>query len=413
MNQEGILTEGHIAKQLILFALPLLGSSFIQQMYNTVDLLFAGNMIGTEATAAVGASSMVITCIVTLFSGLSVGTGVVVANKVGAGEWKDVNTILHTAMGLSLTAGLLLSVIGILLSRQMLIWMNTPVDILDMALSYVRIYFFSMIPLAIYNMNAGIIRAVGNSKMPMLIQLAGGIVNVVADFTSIYFFHMGVNGVAWATMLSQGTAALLSVIFLMKKGKPYRLEWKKVRISRGILADIFRMGVPTGLQGMAIVLSNVFVQYKINNFGVDVIAAFSVYFKIELLIYLPIVAFGQAMMTFAGQNMGAEKPERVFRGVRICILMGIIYAVAAAVLLLSGGELVFAIFNRDEAVIACGLRIIKITFPLYWIYVILEVLADTVRGMGKSLAPMLIIMMTICVFRSLVLAAITSVWNCL
>ncbi|MCC8140148.1 MAG: MATE family efflux transporter [Lachnospiraceae bacterium] len=410
-TQDKKLTEGPIWKQLLLFALPLLGSSFIQQLYNTVDLLFAGNLIGTDATAAVGASSLVITCLVGFFTGLSVGTGVIIANRAGSGEWEDVNRTIHTAMGLSLLGGALLTVLGIALSRPVLMLMGTPTEIFDSAVSYVRVYFLSMIPLAIYNMNAGIIRSVGNSRIPLLIQSVGGVTNVLADFVSIYFLHMGVEGVAWATMLSQGIAAVLSVLFLMKKGEHYRLEWRKIRIEGNILNRILRMGVPAGLQSMVITLSNVFIQYKINAFGVDAIAAFSVYFKVELLIYLPIVAFGQAMTTFAGQNMGAGKISRIRKGVKVCIGMGITYAVVAAMLLLYLGEGIFALFDRDAAVIACGLRIIRITFPLYWVYVILEVLADAIRGTGRSLPPMGIILSTICGFRTVLLIIFTSLWD--
>ncbi len=410
-TQDKKLTEGIIWKQLLLFALPLLGSSFIQQLYNTVDLLFAGNLIGTDATAAVGASSLVITCLVGFFTGLSVGTGVIIANRAGSGEWDDVNRTIHTAMGLSLLGGALLTVLGIALSRPVLTLMGTPAEILDSAVSYVRIYFLSMIPLVIYNMNAGIIRSIGNSRIPLLIQSVGGVTNVLADFVSIYYLHMGVEGVAWATMLSQGIAAVLSMLFLMRRGERYRLGWRKIRIEGSILNRILRMGVPAGLQSMVITLSNVFVQYKINGFGVDAIAAFSVYFKVELLIYLPIVAFGQAMTTFAGQNMGAGKVDRVQKGVKACIGMGVIYAVASAMLLLYLGEGVFALFDRDAAVIACGLRIIRITFPLYWLYVVLEVLADAIRGIGRSLPPMEIILSTICGFRTVLLIIFTSLWD--
>lgn len=310
-NNERNLTEGIIWKQLLLFALPLLGSSFIQQLYNTVDLLFVGNLLEKEATAAVGASSLVITCIVGFFTGLSVGTGVIVSLALGAGEKKKIEDTIHTAMGLSLAGGAVLSVIGIALAEPFLRWMNTPEEILPAAVSYARIYFLSMIPIVTYNMNSGILRALGNSKMPMLIQFAGGIVNIIMDYVSIRYWHMGVDGVAWATMGSQGAAALLSVLSLMRGERGYRLRWKKLRIQGSIFQEILKLGVPAGLQSMVITLSNVFIQYAINGFGVDEIAAFAAYFKVELLIYLPIVAFGQAMMTFSGQNAGAGKPERV------------------------------------------------------------------------------------------------------
>lgn len=412
-NNERNLTEGIIWKQLLLFALPLLGSSFIQQLYNTVDLLFVGNLLEKEATAAVGASSLVITCIVGFFTGLSVGTGVIVSLALGAGEKKKIEDTIHTAMGLSLAGGAVLSVIGIALAEQFLRWMNTPEEILPAAVSYARIYFLSMIPIVTYNMNSGILRALGNSKMPMLIQFAGGIVNIIMDYVSIRYWHMGVDGVAWATMGSQGAAAFLSVLSLMKGEKGYRLRWKKLRIRGSIFREILKLGVPAGLQSMVITLSNVFIQYAINGFGVDEIAAFAAYFKVELLIYLPIVAFGQAMMTFSGQNAGAGKPERIKKGVRVCIAMGILYAATSAALLLIFGRPVFGLFQKDPDVIACGLRIIRITFPFYWLYVILEVLADAIRGMGRSVVPMILILANICVLRTALLILFTRIFGTL
>ena len=405
------LTEGIIWKQLLLFALPLLGSSFIQQLYNTVDLLFAGNMIGKEATAAVGASSLVITCIVGFFTGLSVGTGVIVSQAIGAGENRKVDRAVHTAMALSIVGGGILSAVRIALARTVLICMNTPSAILDSATAYVRIYLLSMIPLVTYNMNAGIIRATGNSRTPMLIQLTGGVINIAMDYVSIRFWNLGVEGVAWATMFSQGTAAILSVLYLMRKDNPYRLEWKRVRISGDVFKEVLLIGIPAGLQNLVITLSNVFVQHAINGFGVNAIAAFASYFKVELLNYLPIVAFGQAMMTFSGQNTGAGKIERVKKGARVCIAMGLGYVICSAGLLLLFGETAFGWFNKDIGVIACGMRIIRVTFPFYWLYVILEVLADAIRGAGQSVQPMVIILMNICVLRTIFLIIFTQNWN--
>lgn len=402
-QSHGNLTEGTVWKQLLLFALPLLASSLVQQLYNTVDLLFVGRMLGKEASAAVGASSLVITCIVGFFTGLSVGIGVVVSLALGADDRDKIDRAVHTGMGLSLAGGVILTVVGVALARQALVWMNTPAEILDAAADYARIYFLSMIPLVTYNMNAGIIRAVGNARVPMLLQLAGGVTNVAADYVSIRYLNLGTSGVAWATMASQGVAALLSVLYLMKGDDVCRLDWRRIRIDRGVLGQVLRIGVPAGLQSMVITLSNVIIQWAINGFGVDAIAAFSAYFKLELLIYLPIVAFGQAMMTFSGQNIGAGRFDRVRLGVRAAITMGVAYAaVSAALLLLFGGQS-FALFNKDAAVIACGVRIIRVTFPFYWIYAILEVLADTIRGAGRSLPPMAIILVCLCVLRTALL----------
>jgi putative MATE family efflux protein len=401
------LTEGTIWKQLVLFALPLLGSSFIQQLYNTVDLWYAGNMLDKNATASVGASSMIITCITGFFTGISVGISVIVSHAVGSSDKKKVDMAIHTAIGLSISGGLILSVIGILSSEKFLHLMNTPEQIFESSLLYIKIYMLSMVPIVTYNMSSGIIRALGNSSVPLIIQLTGGIVNIIMDFISIRIWNMRVEGIAWATMFSQGIAAIMSIIYLMKFSEEYKLKWRNVHIYKNILSEVCRIGIPAGLQSLIITLSNVFIQYKINGFDVDAISAFSIYFKVELIIYLPIVAFGQAMMTFAGQNTGAKKFERIEKGIRVCIITGCIYATVSAVLLIIFGKYAFGLFNEDNNVISCGIRIIKITFPFYWIYVILEVIADTIRGTGKSFSPMIIIMLNICVLRTLILAVIT------
>lgn len=405
------LTEGNIWKELILFALPLLGTSFIQQLYNTVDLWFAGNMItDTNATASVGASSMMITCIVGFFTGISIGISVIVSHSIGAKDYKKVKDTIHTAMAVSLIGGFLLSILGITFSNTFLTLMKTPKGIFNSSLTYIKIYMLSMIFIVTYNANSGIIRALGNSNVPLIIQFIGGIINVLMDFISIKFWNLGIEGIAWATMFSQGVSAILSIIYLMFYSKDYKLELKKIHIHNNILKDIFKVGIPAGLQSLIITLSNVFIQYKINGFDdVNSISAFAVYFKVELIIYLPIVAFGQAMMTFTGQNIGANKPYRVKQGIIVCLVMGIVYSVIASTILLIFGDKAFAIFNNSSEVISCGLRIIKISFPLYFVYVILEIFADTIRGTGNSFSPMIIMIINICGIRTLLLAILTSI----
>ena len=381
-----------MGRQLLLFALPLLGASFIQQLYNMVDLLFVGNILGKEATAAVGASSLLTSCIVGFFTGLSIGMGVVISLAAGQGNREKIQKGIHTAIGLSLTGGVVLTAAGLLLSRR---------------------HLLSMLPLFLYNMNAGIIRARGDSRTPMLFQLLGAVTNIVFDWLTMGRWGMDVDGAAWATFGSQLLAALCSVLYLAGRKDEYRLDLRKVRISGAILKEVLRIGVPAGLQNLVITISNIFVQTAINGLGVDVIAAFTAYFKVELVLYLPIVAFGQAATTFVGQNLGAGKFGRVQKGVRSCIGMGILYAAAAAVLLLLFGRYAFGLFSRDAAVIETGMRIIRVTFPFYWLYVILEVHADALRGSGNSVQPMIIILVCMCVLRTALLAVFTGIWDSL
>ena len=404
------LTEGTIWKKIFLFALPLLGSSLIQQLYNTVDLLFVGNWLTKESYAAVGASTLIVTCLVGFFTGMSVGSNVVIAQSLGSGTKEQIQDSVHTAVGLSLTGGLVLMVIGVIGAPYFLRGMNTAPEILEEAVSYLRIYFLSLVSVITYNMASGIIRALGNSSVPMMIQLIGGVVNVAADAVLLGNFR-NVEAVAWATMISQTLAAVLSLLYLMRVKGDCRLHLKKIHIQKKMLLKIVRIGIPAGTQNLVITVSNIFAQYHINSLGVNSIGAFTTYFKVELLLYYPIVALGQTMTTFAGQNIGAGRPDRVKRGVKVCIFMGILLSVATAALLLVFGEPVFSLFSDDAAVIREGLKVIWITFPFYWLYVILEVLADTIRGAGNAMPPMVIILSNICVLRVILLFIIMGFWK--
>ncbi|MDD2478046.1 MAG: MATE family efflux transporter [Candidatus ainarchaeum sp.] len=405
------LTKGIIWKQLLLFALPLLGSSLIQQLYNTVDLLFVGNFLDNEAFAAVGASSLIITCLIGFFTGMSVGTGVVSAQSFGGKSKADLQRTVHTAIGFSFLGGAILMAIGYVGAPTFLLWMNTPAEILDISVSYLRIYFLSFISIVTYNMGSGILRAVGDSKSPLFYQLIGGIINVIMDALFLVVFDYGVEGVAWATLFSQTVAAGCVLIHLSLTDGNHHLTWSKIRIDKEILIRIVQVGVPVGLQSLVITLSNVFVQYQINGFGVEPIAAFAAYFKVELLIYLPIVAFGQAITIFVAQNLGANRIERMKKGTRDCLLMGTALAVVTSIILLIFGREAFWIFNHDPLVIGYGIRIIQTTFPFYFLYVILEVLGGSIRGSGKTTPPMLIVLLNICVFRTIMLFVIVAFYT--
>jgi len=402
------LTEGVIWKKLLLFALPLLGSSFIQQLYNTVDLIYVGNFLGKEAAAAVGASTLFVTCLVGFFSGMSVGSSVVTAYVFGSGNKGELKKVIHTTVGLAFICGLIMMVMGLVGAPYFLELINTPDEIMGLALSYVRVYFISIIAVVTYNMASGIIRALGDSKTTMYIQLIGGLVNVVMDGVFIFIFKNGVIGVALATLFSQSVAAGLALIYLMRLEPESRLELKKIRIEGRYLKNILKVGVPSGLQALVITISNVFVQFHVNSLGVDAIAAFTAYFKVELLIYLPILAFGQAISTFTSQNLGANQYERVKKGTRVCLAMGIGITVVMSTLVLAFGHQAFSVINSDPGMLDLGVQIISVTVPFYFIYLILEVLGGTIRGAGKAVPPMVIILTNICVLRTVLLFMIMA-----
>ncbi|MBQ8974882.1 MAG: MATE family efflux transporter, partial [Oscillospiraceae bacterium] len=364
----GDLTTGAISKKLILFALPLLVGSLVQQLYNTVDLIFVGNFIDKSASAAIGASSLLVTCLVGFFGGMSVGSGVVISHIYGARDEKQLSRAIHNTAALCLAGGLALMAAGYALAPVYLRLIRTPENIQVSAVGYLRIYFLSILSVVTYNFGSGALRALGDSKSPLYAQLIGGVMNVAMDYLFIRVFNNGVNGVAWATLISQTSAAAVVVYRLVRLDPSYALRVKKIAFHRDLLKKVISIGVPAGAQSLVITLSNVMVQYHINSFGEDAIAAFTAYFKVELIIYLPIVALGQAAMTFAGQNMGAGNWERVRKGTVRCAVISMALAAVTAAAALPLGARLFRLFNKEPAVIELGRQIIGVTFPFYFLY---------------------------------------------
>ncbi len=397
------LTKGTIWKKLIIFAIPLLLSSLVQQLYNTVDLIYVGNLLGKNQSSAVGTSSLLITCLVGFFGGMSVGSGVVVSQAFGSKDRAKLRRAVHNTLALSIWGGLLLTVIGWFVAPLYLTLVRTPDEIAPEALTYLRIYFLSFVSIMSYNICSGALRALGDSKNPLIAQAIGGVVNVGMDALFLAVFEDGVAGVAWATLISQTVAAGYVVWRLTKLEGDIALKLKDVRIDKPILKEVLAMGVPAGAQSLLITLSNVMAQYQINGLDVDAIAAFTAYFKVELILYLPIVAFGQATMTFVGQNMGAGNLRRVRIGTRTCLIIAACVTAICSMPALAFGAQLFRIFNKEPEVIALGVQIIGVTFPFYFIYNVLQILGDSIRGTGKTQPPMLIVMINLCIIRTILL----------
>ncbi len=397
------LTTGVIWKKIVLFAIPLLLGSLVQQLYNTVDLIFVGNFIGKSASAAIGASSLLIACLIGFFNGMSVGSGVVISHIFGAKNFKKLDKAIHNSAALCIAGGVLMMVIGYLFSPVYLKLVNTPIEIIPEANRYLRIYFLSFLSVITYNLCSGVIRALGDSRSPLYAQIIGGLTNVGMDYLFIRVFDNGVAGVAWATLISQSVSACVVVVKLVRLDSSYALRFRKIAFDKEILLEVLRVGIPAGTQSLLITLSNVMAQYHINSLGQDAIAAFTAYFKVELLIYHPIVALGHATMTFAGQNAGAGNFERVRKGTREIAIISAVLAAVTAVISLRYGSYLFRAFNKEASVITLGQAIIGTTFPFYFIYSILQVYGDSMRGLGKSKVPMLIVMINICIIRTALL----------
>ena len=396
------LIEGSISKGILYFMIPLIGSSLIQQLYSTVDLIIVGRFLGAKASASIGASNLIITILIGFFNGMAVGTGVITSHIFGVNDNKKLKKLVSTAFLIAVTGGIILSTIGVTLSKTFLIMMNTPDEILNIAVKYLKIYMLSMTSIVVYNLCSGIVRSLGDSKSPMKFQLIGGIINVIADIVFIIVLKKGVEGAAIATFLSQTIAAILVIIYLYKREL---LIFKKssLILHKGLLYDILKIGIPIGIQSIAITLSNIIIQSKINNFGVYAIAAFTAYFKIELILYIPIIALGQAVITFMGQNIGAKQYNRSEKGLNYCVIYGTIITFIVSLILLKISPYLFSIFSEDKNVISYGVEVVKVTFPFYFLYVILECFSSGIRAFGKAIPPMIIILASFCGLRIILL----------
>ena len=404
------LTKGSIWKNILAFSIPMLLSSLVQQLYNTVDLIFVGQMIGTSASAAVGASTLLITCLVGFFSGMSVGSGVTIAKAFGAGNEHQLSKAIHCTVAFCIVGGIALMAAGYIISPFALALMRTPDNLRAPALGYMRIYFVSFPAILAYNLGSGVMRALGDSRSPLVAQFWGGLTNVAADYILIRVMQNGVNGVALASLFSQTVASLIVFRKMTKLNSAYALRLKKVAFDMPLLKEMLRIGIPTGIQSMMVTLSNLIIQFNINSLGEISIASFVSYFKAEMPIYLPQVAFGQAIMTYVGQNFGAGRIDRIKDGIRTTTILSVFITIATCALLIVFGHGLFSIFSRDPRVISTGQRIIAVSFPFYFMYCFIEIYSGTLRGLGAAKTPALITLICFCAMRPLLLCILVPIW---
>ena len=407
------MTEGGIFKNLLFFAAPLILGNLLQQMYNAVDSIIVGNYVGSNALAAVGAGASLIYLLIAFSLGASVGAGVIVSQYLGAKDKEGVHKAVHTALTISIILGLLLTISGILFSRKLLVMMNTPAEILDDAACYLRIYSYGLIFNVVYNMAAGILNAAGNSRRSLIYLAAAAVTNIFMDLLLIAGLKIGVAGAAIATNFSQAISCILALWFLFRVPADYRISLKSLRIHKAMALRIIQIGLPTGIQNMVISFSNILIQASINQYGATAVAGFSAYLKIDGFNILPVLSFSMAITTFIGQNYGAGKYDRMKKGMWVTLLMGIVYTVLTGILLLTFSGQIMRLFSEDVGVIAYGQTAMRYFCPFYWILAILHSLAGTVRGTGKSIPPMVVLLVSLCLFRivwiQLVLPYYTSI----
>ena len=394
------ITEGVIWKQLLLFFFPILFGTFFQQLYNTADAVIVGRFVGKEALAAVGGpTGTIINLFVGFFIGLSSGAGVIISQFFGAGQKKQLSQAVHTAMAFSAVCGFFIMIIGIVLAPFALEAMDTPADILPYGVLYMRIYFLGVIPNLIYNMGAGILRAVGDSRRPLYFLIASCFTNIVLDIIFVVIWNMGVMGAAIATILSQLLSAVLVLIVLMHTRQPYRLMLSSLTFHKDMLIRIVRIGFPAGLQSVMYTSSNIIIQSSVNSLGTDTVAAWTAYGKIDTLFWMMISAFGISITTFVGQNYGAKKSDRVYKGIRVCLFMCFLSSIVLSFLLYTFGSLVFLLFTTDTAVIAKGTQILRYLVPTFFTYVCVEIYSGSLRGTGDCWIPMILTSLGVCVLR--------------
>lgn len=393
------MTSGSIWKRMILFALPLMLGNLFQQMYNTVDSLIVGRFVGSSALAAVSSSGSLIGMLIGLLSGISSGAGVIVARHFGAGDREGLHRTVHTIVAFGLAAGVVMTAVGVLLSPQILMWMGTPESVMSESVTYLRIYFCGSLAVMMYNVFVGILQAVGDGRHPLYYLIASSVVNLGLDLLFIQAFDAGVGGAALATVISQVVSALLCLIQLMRTKEDYRLELRSIRFERDILGQIVRVGLPSGVQNSIIAFANVIVQSNVNAFGEMAMAGYGAYAKIEGFGFLPINSFTLALTTFVGQNLGATQYERTKKGARFGILMTVTLAEAIGVLVFLFAPQLIALFDPTPEVVAFGVGKARTAALFYCLLAYAHSVAAVLRGAGKAVIPMAIMIAIWCGVR--------------
>lgn len=400
--KENRITEGSIFGQLLLFFFPILFGTFFQQLYNTADAMVVGRFVGKQALAAVGGStSTLINLLVGFFVGLSSGATVVISQFYGARKADKVHWAVHTSIAFSVIGGIIFMIVGLVGSPWALEAMKTPEDVMGHAVVYIRIYFLGIIVNLVYNMGAGILRAVGDSRRPLYFLIASCFTNIILDVLLVAVLRMGVAGAALATITSQLLSAVLVVRALMKTDDMYKLEWKKVRIDQRMLQRIVRIGIPAGMQSVMYNISNVIIQAGVNTLGTDNVTAWATYGKVDGLYWMMINALGISATTFVGQNFGAGRLDRVRKGAGACMVIGVVLTASVGVVLYNGGHLLVELFTTDQQVQAISMDLLHFMVPTFITYIAIEILSGTLRGVGDAWMPLVITGIGVCAVRVL------------
>ncbi len=395
------MCNGPLLGKILRFSIPLMLSGILQLLFNAADIVVVGRFTGKEALAAVGSTGALINLLINLFIGLSIGTNVLVAQYIGARDVRNVSETIHTSILISLICGVIMIFVGVILAEPLLTLMGTPDDVLSQAALYMRIYFIGMPVIMLYNFGSAILRAMGDTQRPLIFLLIAGVVNVIFNLIFVIVFHMGVAGVATATVISQAISAGLIVLCLIRSDGMFQLHLKRLHVHRDKLFAMMRIGLPAGMQGAIFSISNVLIQSSINSFGSVAMAGSTAASNIEGFVYNSMNSVYQANLSFTSQNMGARKFSRINRILLLCVgvvtAIGLIMGVGATLL----GNTLLRIYNTDPQVISFGMERMHLVCMPYFLCGLMDVMVGSMRGMGYSILPMIVSLTGACGLRVL------------
>ena len=393
------MCSGSLLPKILLYSLPLMLSGILQLLFNAADIVVVGRFAGNDALAAVGSTSSLINLLVNVFMGLSVGTNVMVARFYGAGQKKELEEMVHTAILTSIVSGVILIFVGLALSRPALLLMDTPENVIDQSVLYIRIYFVGMPAMMLYNFGSAVLRAVGDTRRPLYFLMIAGVINVVLNLFFVISLSMGVAGVALATIISQAVSAILVLLCLMRSESDYRVELNKLRIVKDKMLKMIQIGLPAGMQGALFSVSNVLIQSSVNSFGSIAMAGNTAAQNLEGFVYTAMNALHQTCISFTGQNYGAKQYKRMGKILLICqgcvIVVGVLMGTGVY---LAGGALL-KLYSPDPEVIQYGMLRLSYICTTYALCGMMDVMVGSLRGMGYSIMPMLVSLTGACLFR--------------
>lgn len=406
-----MMTEGTIWKILVRFALPLLLGNLFQQLYNTADSLIVGNFCGNEALAAVSSSGSLQHLLIGFFQGVFVGSSVLISRSFGAMDEEGVDNAIHTTVVFAVIAGVLLTILGVSFTPTLLRWMGTPESVMPKSITYFRIYCLGLLGLVLYNTSNGIFNALGDSRHPLMYLIISSVTNVVLDLLFVGVFDMGVAGAALATTMGQFLSATLGFIHLMSGKFVVRIQFSKLKIHKKVLKQVFSLGLPGGVQNSVNAIANLVVQSNINAFGDLAMGGCGSYAKIQGFVFLPIMSMSMALTTFIGQNMGANKPERIKTSIRQGMAMSVTMAELFGVFVLCTAPHLVGLFSSDPAVVAYGVQQARIEAPFFFLLASTHICAGILRGAGKTMIPMAVTLGAWCALRIVYIEGLVRIFE--